>query len=267
MMELFKTICKALLFLILGLLALVVSGAFSNNAVIRYLITTALTLILLFAFSHQEKIGLGQYGLNINHIFIYYLSGLLWGIAALIAAYITFCFQVGGKIDFHLDQLPITIIITILLATPFQSFSEEVWMRTFIPVKLNERFSKFHSALFCGFLFGVLHLLNPHFTLLGVLNGIILGTLLTIIFFDTRSVWLISGWHCGWNSFYGFFKSGMVTLTANGQTISISDLESRFATTIVIVICFFLWRLVCKYLQGTRNLTQSSDTCLSPGAD
>lgn len=52
--------------------------------------------------------------------------------------------------------------------------------------------------------FGLLHLRNPNATMIGALNTMLAGLMLSLAYLKTRSLWLPYGLHLGWNVGLGF---------------------------------------------------------------
>ena len=53
-------------------------------------------------------------------------------------------------------------------------------------------------------LFGAVHLNNPNASILGALNTVVAGILLSLAYVKTRSLWLPYAIHVGWNVGLGF---------------------------------------------------------------
>jgi membrane protease YdiL (CAAX protease family) len=71
------------------------------------------------------------------------------------------------------------------------------------------------AVLSISAIFGIVHGFNPNATLLGVLNTILAGVLLSLAYLKTRSLWFPYGIHIGWNAglgvVLGFPLSGLDT--------------------------------------------------------
>jgi len=108
--------------------------------------------------------------------------------------YVLFAFLVFGF-------LPTTISLVILLAGVIQ---EEFVFRGLIFRKLEYSFGSWIALVVSAILFGVIHLLTPNATLVGVIAIMLTaGVLIAAIYIRTRSLWWAMGVHLGWNFFEG----------------------------------------------------------------
>lgn len=76
---------------------------------------------------------------------------------------------------------------------------EELICRFILLEKFCTKTSKFISILISSLFFMGLHLANPGLTFISILNLFLFGTLLSLIYFKTKDVLLISLIHFGWN--------------------------------------------------------------------
>ena len=62
-------------------------------------------------------------------------------------------------------------------------------------------------------IFGLIHLTNPNVTLLSVVNIVLLGIALSLMYYKSGNVWMCIGFHIAWNLFqsvvYGMPVSGL----------------------------------------------------------
>ena len=72
---------------------------------------------------------------------------------------------------------------------------------------LCEGIGKWPGILVISGLFGAVHLNNPNSTLLGTVNTILAGVLLSLAYFKARSLWLPYAIHLGWNAGIGFVSN------------------------------------------------------------
>jgi membrane protease YdiL (CAAX protease family) len=82
--------------------------------------------------------------------------------------------------------------------------NEELVFRGFPLQVLVEGMGRWPAILTLSTLFGSLHLTNPNASILGVVNTIVAGVLLSLAYVKTRSLWLPYGIHIGWNLGLGF---------------------------------------------------------------
>ncbi|MFA6075612.1 MAG: CPBP family intramembrane glutamic endopeptidase [Negativicutes bacterium] len=251
---------KILLFGIAGFAVLIFSELFtalekyftSAEAVsllsdIRYLVVTLLILLLLYAFSWRRKKEVAVYGLAPTPKRLkQWLLGIAIGAPTLFIAAAIRIYNTGLTMQWNWT-CGITLLLLYICGAFFQTFSEEMWFRTYIPYKLRQLFSARIAALVVGLIFGLLHLVHPDFTFVGVINGILIGGLLTYMYFDTGSIWICAGWHFGWNFFLGLINSKVfVTLSFAGIPRRISDIECGWPLTLLLLITCFMWSTIRK---------------------
>jgi hypothetical protein len=63
---------------------------------------------------------------------------------------------------------------------------------------------KWPAVMTMSVIFGAMHLNNPNSSLLGSVNTVVAGILLSLAYVRTRSLWLPFGIHVGWNVGLGF---------------------------------------------------------------
>src|SRR5262245_25350623 len=98
---------------------------------------------------------------------------------------------------------------------------EELMFRGLPLQILCEGIGKWPGLLVISGLFGAVHLNNPNSSLLGTVNTILAGVLLSLAYFKARSLWLPYAIHLGWNAGIGFVL---------GMSLSGLDLASLWTT-------------------------------------
>ena len=108
--------------------------------------------------------------------------------------------------------LSLTIILILIAAS-----LEEVLFRGFALQVLAENLPPLTAALIMSVPFGLVHLGNPSASTFSVLNTILAGVWLSMAYFKTRSLWLVTGMHFSWNlslgTIFGFPVSGINQLS------------------------------------------------------
>ena len=91
--------------------------------------------------------------------------------------------------------------------------AEEVMTRGFIMSVLRRTNSRFLVIVVPSLIFGLIHLTNPNVTLLSVVNIVLLGIALSLMYYKSGNVWMCIGFHIAWNLFqsvvYGMPVSGL----------------------------------------------------------
>jgi len=109
------------------------------------------------------------------------------------------------------------------------ALNEELVFRGFPLQVLVEGLGQWPAMIALSLLFGIVHLNNPNASLLGVINTVVAGILLSLAYVRTRSLWMPYAIHLGWNGglgfVFGFALSGLdlaslwTTGTAGSETI------------------------------------------------
>lgn len=81
---------------------------------------------------------------------------------------------------------------------------EEALMRGYLIQALAEAWGGGWALWVTSLLFGILHLGNPNTSWVGLLNILVAGLFLGVIYLRTASLWWATGAHLGWNWTHGF---------------------------------------------------------------
>jgi hypothetical protein len=105
-------------------------------------------------------------------------------------------------------------------------------------------------------LFGSIHLLNPHFAVLPMVNTMLIGALFAIVYLRTRSLWLPWGIHFGWNFalgvVFGLPVSGITQFSVWNRASATGPewltggsygIESSVMVTFLFILCIVLTSL------------------------
>jgi hypothetical protein len=106
------------------------------------------------------------------------------------------------------------VILVGVIMIPAAAF-EEVFFRGYGFQRLVESVGAWPATLVFAAFFGVVHLTNPHPTLLSTLNTMLAGVLLAVAYLKTRALWLPLGLHWAWN----FFLGPVFSLPVSGVTL------------------------------------------------
>ncbi len=131
-------------------------------------------------------------------------SGLAIG-AVMLAALMAGSYAVGYvSIGWTATQVPPSTLVLTLVLLLLSAANEELIFRGFPLQILVEGTGKWPAVLGLSALFGLFHFGNPNATLLGTLNTVVAGILLSLAYVNTRSLWFSYGIHVGWNVGLGF---------------------------------------------------------------
>lgn len=79
------------------------------------------------------------------------------------------------------------------------AIAEEMAFRGYPFQRMIEAWGVIPAICVSSLLFGSVHLLNPHFAVLPMVNTMLIGALFAVIYIKTGSLWLPWGLHFGWN--------------------------------------------------------------------
>jgi len=130
-----------------------------------------------------------------------------------------------------------------------QSFSEEILFRGFLIPMIQYRLGTMTALIISSLLFFMVHLGNPNASFLGMINLIIGGLLMGLLFLKYKNIWAPTGFHASWNfvqsAFLGFPVSGLeihslVDLEETGNdyiTGGAFGYEGSLVSIIILLLC------------------------------
>jgi uncharacterized protein len=150
--------------------------------------------------------------------------------AGMLALVIAGCFVVGYvSMRWTAGQVSPAILVAWFCVLMGAALNEELIFRGFPLQLLIEAIGEWPAIIAISILFGAMHLNNPNASILGTLNTIVAGILLSLAYVRRRSLWMPYGIHVGWNVglgfVFGFPLSGVdlpslwTTGTAGSETI------------------------------------------------
>jgi hypothetical protein len=130
----------------------------------------------------------------------------------------------GGWVGFSYVPHPLlqTGTFTLLLFA-VAAINEEATFRGYPFQRLVESITAGGAIAVSSTLFGLLHLGNPHHTLISTINTMLVGVPFAIAYLRTRSLWMPIGMHFIWNFLMGF----LVGLPVSGVTLPGSVLQAQ----------------------------------------
>lgn len=153
----------------------------------------------------------------------HFLIGLSVGLAAL--AFLIFLLLIFGVYEFvDVSFEDAAYLPLLLLAFCVQGSAEELLCRGFVMSRLCVRYGGVPAAFGSALFFALSHAWNPSVSLIGLFNVFLFGLLFSSVTQKTKSLFIASGIHAGWNfalSLFGIRISGVA------PRHSILVLESR----------------------------------------
>ncbi|MCH2085050.1 MAG: CPBP family intramembrane metalloprotease [Saprospiraceae bacterium] len=140
-------------------------------------------------------------------------EGMLWGVILISVGFILLL--LGQQIGILNIQWDTNQILSWCFLFLVAAWFEEVLFRGYIQTMLSEHLGAKAGLYISAILFGLVHIPNENFTIVGGLNIILAGLLLGVVYLRTRRLWAVTGLHFAWNYFqgvvYGFGVSGIAT--------------------------------------------------------
>lgn len=174
------------------------------------------------------------------------------GLGLLIIGICTLIMYLSGCVEFTESKIFPLNIAGYLLFFILVGIFEEFTFRSFPLVVFAERYLIPVSILLNGLLFGLVHIANPGFSVLAMINISLSGILFSIITLAKRNIWWAVGVHFGWNftqgnllgfKVSGITQSGLVKATPKGHTIlsgGAFGIEGSIICTIVLIVYIIL---------------------------
>ena len=219
--------------------------------------SSLLSVIIVCLFrKFVDKRSFVSIGLSFNHFYPGGVTGFLIGL---------FLVCTGGVIIYLLGGLQWTDVLYsnnifinmgVLLLV---AFAEELVFRGYILRNLMKSFNRWLSLSISALLFALVHLTNPGIPVIGVVNIILGGLVLGIIFVNTRNLWMPVLFHFSWNFFQGpvlgFPVSGVTFKTILSATISGNDLisggtfgfEGSVICTVLLLATFLIFAFTKRF--------------------
>lgn len=126
--------------------------------------------------------------------------GMLLGFV--LVSSILLCLRIGGWVSLSLNDLTPALLAGVskaMLMFFVAALAEELLMRGYPLQAFIEGSRPWIAIIVLSSVFSVLHLSNPDVTLPSAVNIFLAGVLLSVCYLKTRSLWLPTGLHFGWN--------------------------------------------------------------------
>jgi membrane protease YdiL (CAAX protease family) len=125
--------------------------------------------------------------------------------AGMLAVYVAGCYGLGYvHTSWTAGQASPYVLAGTFAVLVLSALNEELVFRGFPLQLLVEGIGKWPAIIGMSSLFGALHLNNPNVSILGTVNTIVAGILISLAYVRTRSLWMPYGIHVVWNLGLGF---------------------------------------------------------------
>lgn len=141
-------------------------------------------------------------GLALDGFFKRYALGWLFAAISLCAVWLVNYFF--GAIETSLNpDFSGWLLALLFVGFVFQGFMEEFQMRSLIMTQLSLKLGALAGILLNSLFFSLGHVGNSGATWLSTLNTFLIGVVFSLFFYYYDTVWLVSGFHSGWNFILG----------------------------------------------------------------
>lgn len=236
-------------------------GAPLTEAAIKFAVTVAAVVVSLILLTYLDKRPFASMGLTIHRRALSELGkGLAVGFGMLCLA-VGIMWALGHhdlkwpeeQTEYFLTGFLINALLFIIVG-----FNEEIIFRGYVFQSMIEGTNFWIATLFWSFLFGIAHMGNPNVSPFGIANIVLAGILLSLAYYQTRSLWMPIGIHITWNFTEGWVWGLPVSGTTVTQTLT-KGLETgpdwwtggtfgpeggAACTLVCAIACFVIWKTV-----------------------
>ena len=108
----------------------------------------------------------------------------------------------GVSYQFNKD-FNLTVFLLLLVGFIFQGFMEEFLLRSLLFTQIAVKWGVIAGIIINSVIFGLGHISNSNASTISLINTVLIGTFASLIFYYYDNVWLVSGFHSGWNFILG----------------------------------------------------------------
>ena len=121
------------------------------------------------------------------------MLAIVWGINILL-----------GGVSFQFNKnFNITVFLMLLAEFVVQGFMEEFLLRSLLFTQIAVKWGMAAGIISNSIIFGLGHISNSGASAISLINTVLIGTFASLIFYYYDNVWLVSGFHSGWNFILG----------------------------------------------------------------
>ncbi|MHA1616619.1 MAG: lysostaphin resistance A-like protein [Candidatus Njordarchaeales archaeon] len=194
---------KLILFYFLLLLISSLAGtAYSAKIIPMDLIYVSLIIYVLIFNRVLDGDTIISLGILRENALPYFILGFL--LSASMISLVIFILVIGGIATIHYTgSLEVLELLRYLILFLSIAFAEELIFRAYPLKVLTKSFSPIFSAIITGIIFSLMHSLNIGYNLIALINLFLIGVFLALLFVLTRNIFLVAGFHMGWNLIEG----------------------------------------------------------------
>ncbi|MBE6649516.1 MAG: CPBP family intramembrane metalloprotease [Ruminococcaceae bacterium] len=187
------------------------------------LFSTAVTTIACIIYCCKiERRSLASMGFRKQGWLMRYLKGYAIGTVMLLLC--AFILWLMGDLDFAFaDKIPVFYLLAFFVGFVIQGMSEEVLVRGYFMVSLNNRCNTAIAVGISSVVFSMLHLGNPGVSPLALLNLVLFGVFMAVYILRTDDLLGACALHSAWNFAQGNLLGIRVSGTAQLPTVAIMN--------------------------------------------
>ena len=229
---------------------------------------TLLVMYAIFFSKIIEKWNLRYLGIYISYSSIVFFSlGLSLGFFLILIIFLSAYFL--GEFNVYYVGIPsYLILLRHILLFFLIGFSEELIFRAYPIRKLIYEIGTTRSIIASALIFALFHAPNTGFNILALINLLILGSLLGLLYIYTNNIFIITGFHMGWNLFQGIilglpvsgfqYKDTFLKTIPVNSSISLTGgsfgLEASILTTIIASLSLLILIIISRNLLKNRRM-------------
>lgn len=225
--------------------------AISSEIILESSMVIAVLGGLLMFFKAVPAIDFNSVFINKRGGITGFLMGSLFGMGLI--AICAGLLYLMGNVEFSAGSITPMILISQLIYFVLVGIFEEFMFRTLPLYAFAERYAVFIAILLNSLLFGAVHMLNPSFTWLAMLNISLAGALFSIFTLQKRNVSWAIGIHFTWNFAQGILLGYKVSGTDNPGILSAKPLGNAYLSGGAFgiegsIICTLIMVITITYL-------------------
>ncbi len=172
-----------------------------------------------------EKRRANTMGFSCKKMIRRYLSGILMGATAFLAAY-AICLLTGSVslLTDSAGSVSIWYLLGFLLGYLVQGMAEEVLCHGYLMVSLSRRYSVSVSVVISAIFFSMLHGMNNGISFLAYINLFLFGIFAALLFIRCESIWVVGAVHGIWN----YLQGNIFGVQVSGMKVQPSLFSTKF---------------------------------------
>ena len=212
-------------------------------------------ILTLFFVTKIEKRSLRSMGFSRDNILSQLVKGLVLGFGMFVIVVIIG--MLIGEYSFEgFDLSSLSLAIPYIVAFIIQPFTEEIYTRGWIIPLFSKNYSVYLGVLVSVLFFVTGHIGNNGINVIGIINIIIMGVLLAVLFLKCDNIWICGAVHSAWNftqsyllgfNVSGFNTSALMHFTQKSPNIinggAYGPEAGIIATVITLLALILIWKV------------------------